>query len=180
MCGPGCDWCHHVSVRMPARYTGNKSIPCCTNNTIPFEHSSSQLQGAWKVFFLWEVFHDIISDVHAAKLFMNNVHNALFTLITETAFENSWFYSEGSFQLLHCPKASSIGFLLGKQCKHSLGGFWMILPTCSLDTSPQTLFCLELLQTSYEKFIHSQKCGWFWPVSSMNKCRVWTTVFSSI
>lgn len=95
MCGPGCDWCHRASVRMPARYTGNKSIPCCTNNTIPFEHSSSQLQGAWKV-FLWEVFHDMISHVHAAKLFMNNVHNPLFTLIKETAFENSLFSSEAS------------------------------------------------------------------------------------
>lgn len=93
LCGPGCDWCHRVSVQMLARYSGNKSIPCCTNSTILPAQNPSQLWRAWKG-FLREVhwWFQWISDVHSAKLFMNNVRNVLFTLIIGTVFESSLFF----------------------------------------------------------------------------------------
>jgi len=98
-----------------------------------------------------------------SNLFMNNVHNALFTLITVTAFESSFFSSEASFQLLHCPKASSVGFLSGIRHKCFEMAFWIIPPPRSLDASthPWTLFCRVLLETIYRKTIHSQIWGWF-------------------
>lgn len=73
--------------------------------------------------FLWEILDDIISDVHAEKLFMNNIYNILFTLITETAFEKSFSSSGAFFQLLHRPKASFPGSLSGTLHKCFLGGF---------------------------------------------------------